>query len=454
MIKQKLQSAWDWTKDKARRFWKWGVVIVVGGVVLATAIPPANVSFESLPNVKRIPEQALYRITFDKYSEVEIPENDTPEIKLKKWGDETYIKIKFNGFDKKVKPKQEDKKLKWKGKDMEVHLYPLEKTEEHAEGFEFEIILKKRPATNKIVLNIETKDLDFFYQPELTQQEIDEGAVRPENIVGSYAVYHSSKWGNEYKAGKAFHIYRPKIIDDEGNWIWGEMDISNSALTITTDQQWLDNAVYPVVVDPTIGFETEGGTYGESPEAFPRGSRFTATEDGTIDEIHVYLKDQDNFYAVECDAAYYNDSEDFQKASGGETIAQNSNQWNDVFTMEATKPTFSNTDDVWLLVWCQETAYSFEIPWDAGSTDQGITNGGPPSYNSWAASFPFGVKEDRKYSIHADYTADAPPAGTNIQINIGDNWKAIELMKINIGDAWKDVDGVWINIGDAWKTIY
>lgn len=44
--------------------------------------------------------------------------------------------------------------------------------------------------------------------------------------------------------------------------------------------------------------------------------------------------------------------------------------------------------------------------------------------------------------------------GTNTQINIGDDWKAIAAMQINIGDTWKAVEGAQINIGDTWKTIF
>jgi len=44
--------------------------------------------------------------------------------------------------------------------------------------------------------------------------------------------------------------------------------------------------------------------------------------------------------------------------------------------------------------------------------------------------------------------------GTNLQINIGDVWKACPLAKINIGDTWKAVEGMQINIGDTWKTIF
>src|SRR3990167_10102338 len=47
----------------------------------------------------------------------------------------------------------------------------------------------------------------------------------------------------------------------------------------------------------------------------------------------------------------------------------------------------------------------------------------------------------------------AAAGGTNMQVNIGDAWKAVPAMQINIGDVWKTVAGAQINIGDAWKTI-
>lgn len=71
-----------------------------------------------------------------------------------------------------------------------------------------------------------------------------------------------------------------------------------------------------------------------------------------------------------------------------------------------------------------------------------------------------GVKEfNAKTTQHAteypvitvDYTEAA--AGTNFQVNIGDDWKDVESIQINIGDVWKDVAGAQVNIGDAWKEI-
>jgi len=189
MIKEFLTKVWEkiktfgrWVKRKVKQI---AITLGIIGIATAATIPAVlpDKSFESLPNVAK--EQGLYRVTFDQWSDVELPEIDVPTAKLKKWGDETYIKISYPDFDKKIKPKQENKKLKWKGKDMEVHLYPLEPREFEENGhqvkqlenggFEFEIILKKKPTTNKIVLNIETKGLKFYYQPPLNQEKQEEG---------------------------------------------------------------------------------------------------------------------------------------------------------------------------------------------------------------------------------------------------------------------------------------
>jgi hypothetical protein len=52
-------------------------------------------------------------------------------------------------------------------------------------GFEDEIILQE----NVFAFPIEdAQDLDFIDQPKLSPEEIAEGAVWPENVIGSYAV--------------------------------------------------------------------------------------------------------------------------------------------------------------------------------------------------------------------------------------------------------------------------
>jgi len=60
---------------------------------------------------------------------------------------------------------------------------------------------------------------------------------------------------------------------------------------------------------------------------------------------------------------------------------------------------------------------------------------------------------EKLVGIYALVETEAP-VGTNIKINIADDFKDVESMKINIGDVWKDVAEVKQNIGDAWKVVY
>ena len=190
-----------------------------------------------------------------------------PNLKISRW-DEVSFKIKPKDLDKIASA---DKTVNFNGDKIELitpkidyKMYELPISEENPEGaFEYEIDLKEKPVANVVELDIETQGLDFFYQPALTQEEIDSGNVMPENVIGSYAVYTSEEkinwdYGKKYKAGKVGHIYRPKIIDANGEWVWADMKIENALLTITIPQKFLDNGIYPITVDPTIGYTSVG----------------------------------------------------------------------------------------------------------------------------------------------------------------------------------------------------
>jgi hypothetical protein len=128
----------------------------------------------------------------------------------------------------------------------------LYETSQHIEGYEINLILLKIPSTNIFYYPITVKNAEFYYQPPLTPEEVSRGNVRPENVVGSYAVYGPKK-NNEFGTGKIMHIYRPKVIDAKGNWVWGVLDYKNGILSVTVDSDWLKNALYPVTIDPIFG---------------------------------------------------------------------------------------------------------------------------------------------------------------------------------------------------------
>jgi len=164
-------------------------------------------------------------------------------------------------------------------------------------GIEFEIVLKQKPPTNALVLPIQTAGLNFFYQPELTAGEIAKGHYRPENVIGSYAVYHKTKrddytklGGKNYRCGKAFHIYRPKLTDALGAAVWATLDVNvaTGRLTITAPQTFLDAAIYPVIVDPTFGDDGIGASDYAVSANEAKGQSGAPGSTGAAESISVY----------------------------------------------------------------------------------------------------------------------------------------------------------------------
>jgi len=188
-----------------------------------------------------------------------------PQVKLKKWDNEVNFSARLI-TDVKQKPSKKEDTISTDN----IRFYNLDDSDEFPEGgYEFDVLLKSKPDTNIMTFSIQTKGLRFVYQGELTEEDIKLGAVRPDNIIGSYAVYYDGnpinvEGGKEYKAGKAFHIYRPKIKDANNNWTWGELsiDTANNLLTVTIPQEFLDMATYPVshAAGLTVGYTTAGAS--------------------------------------------------------------------------------------------------------------------------------------------------------------------------------------------------
>jgi len=220
-----------------------------------------------------------------------------PQVKIMRWDNE--VNFSMRAEEKAGATLLEDKGVvKYITPDYEVHQYDKPDASEEG-GFEFEWVLNKKPISNVLSTTIETKGLDFFYQPELTQEEIAEGGERPENVIGSYAVYHSTKSNHKvgdknYKSGKAFHIYRPKAIDTNNNESWCELNIGGGILTVTTPQKFLDTATYPVRIDPTFGYTSIGATFltntGGSLLVATASlvNTYTATAGDSVTDINIY----------------------------------------------------------------------------------------------------------------------------------------------------------------------
>ncbi|RLG14059.1 MAG: hypothetical protein DRN66_02990, partial [Candidatus Nanohalarchaeota archaeon] len=359
-------------------------------------------------------------------------EKSKPEVKLEKWGNETFLKVSRPSVsyspgslvNDKIPPlvgkRLSDSKVKFINHKEEVHIYSLE------EGMEYEVILKEKPNSNIIEMEIESQDLGFYYQPPLNQEKQEEGLTcnetdcwdengtnmvhRPENVVGSYAVYHKNKKGDyskmrgkNYMAGKAFHIYRPKIIDTNGNWIWGKLNVDEKEgiLSITIPQEFLDNAVYPIKIDPTFGYDTVGGSH-VTINGRISGTYFMG-DAGTANSLTGYFQ---KYFSQKSKGAIYKQSDNTFVAETNEVTAANGCNW---YEHTFSSPPTITAQNYYLVMW--GATNNDILYYDTGG------NGGydVETYGTFPANW-VPTSEDRKYSIYCTYTAgggDTTPPTTN-----------------------------------------
>ena len=330
-----------------------------------------------------------------------------PQIKIKRWDDEVNFLMKLTNTDiDNPELTYEGDRIVWTKKNIACRLWDIPANPEYLEkAYEFEIVLPKKPTTNKIEFAIQTKGLDFFYQPALTQAEIDEGQFRPENVVGSYAVYCSENkinltGGKLYRTGKFGHIYRPKIIDSIGKSIWGvlNIDVPLGLLTITIDQSFLDIAVYPVFIDPTFGYTTAGASGAGYGANWINSSSLTYTGAvGTGVSMSIYgAKGAAN---SNLQMALYNTASPSNLIANGSTpsvlVNSTAQWWTSNFS---TGPTLSAVQ--YYLAYNQDNAPT--IYYDSGANRYYVSQ----AFGTWPSTISWGdAGAGIKFSIYCTYTA-------------------------------------------------
>lgn len=301
--------------------------------------------------------------------------------------------------------------------------------DEKKPNLELEIILDDRPDSNVFELSIQSKGLDFYYQPELTEREVEEGMIRPPHVVGSYAVYHSTKKNNKYKTGKAFHIYRPQAIDNNGAWTWADINISNGKMTITVPQNFLDNAIYPVTIDPTFGYDEQGATYAEIIPRRAQGSVFTAPEDGELKSLSVYVEGMET---IERRLAVYNPSDGSLHSQSDVSDDSWSTGWH---TLNLSGAIEKSSDYILTPVHNGGEKAFVLFYFDTGAANQGV-RGESFDVEDWPTlSDPdnFTFYSNNKFSIYATY---GPPGGTVKYYN-GTEW-VDKPLKAYDGSGWQN----------------
>jgi hypothetical protein len=377
----------------------------------------------------------------------------------------SYEKVKAKGSRKLFTDRME-----WKDSKEEVHAYPLDaKAGMEDGGFEIEVVLNEKPDTNVFDFKIEgAEDLDFFYQPALTQEEIDGGASRPENVVGSYAVYHNEKkdhriGGTDYATGKAYHIYRPRVIDAGGVEQWAALSYENGTLSITVPQTFLDDAAYPLRVDPTFGNTNIGATTGSIEDAFA-GADYTLTAGtGVVSTLHAYVNvttsNKDAIMAIYTSVADPEVDPNAVVANGTATAATLTTGASfRTFTL-ATPPTLNA--GIWTLYINGELdTGSSLVSYDSGA-GAGNSGNGSRAYNGAVDSSYSGIPDsNRIYSMYATYTLS--PGATfgltadnaSTQTNSTDRKYVYSATPATSGTVKGGVARVWIaTAGTASSTL-
>jgi hypothetical protein len=376
---------------------------------------------------------------------------DRAEITLRGWNDEYAItvvpQIPSNAlggsrdFVTEAKRPLLSKRMEYTVGDVTAFIEPVSDNE-----FDIDFTLKSKPDTNVFTYRIEgAEDFDFWYQLALTQEEIEQGAERPENVVGSYAVYHKTNRNHRvgstnYTIGKAFHIYRPKAIDAGGVEVWAQLDYKDGILSVTVPQKFLDEAVYPVVVDPTFGYTTQGASqqdlshdHAHTDYGRAIALKATLTESGEITKITSYITCVSEREAKAKSGIFEYSTSTGSVLTNGKTgeINVTTTGWKDMTF--ATNPTLS-ADDYFLITkgetkttasYSDNTLLNYDTGGASGDSymhSQGDTAAGMNLYDYYYITASTGtpeeyivVEQDRKYSIYATYTASAsaaPSVGT------------------------------------------
>lgn len=116
--------------------------------------------------------------------------------------------------------------------------------------FGFRIDLGARPPRNTLDFTIGGNNISLHLQPPLTTQEITDGAVREDHVVNSIAIKNTAGLKDQYGSNKIGHLYRPRATGANGAGVWCDWSIVNATtIRLTCSQQFLNTAVYPVVVE-------------------------------------------------------------------------------------------------------------------------------------------------------------------------------------------------------------
>lgn len=353
-----------------------------------------------------------------------------PKITLSKFNGEVNLGIRYTGLAPDTASSRPflSKNVEWTQGDVKMEALPIEATDVLQDGgMEINIILNAEPASNVFSFQLDNyKNLDFFYQlplwkemgfkdqkPDCTDTDcttiaengMDVQSHRPENVVGSYAVYYKEHQDHvegqtNYATGKAYHIFRPLVTDANNNTVWADLKYSNGILSVIVPQNFLDTAVYPIKIDPNFGFQTQGASVNTHTAdfAFSNPVTFSPATAGTMTSYTIFCSGTGT---TKVKMALYN----------GTTLI-NSTQPNSGTCTSAGGGAFLTVNAGTATTISAAVAYRFAFKNDSSSNSEWWDAGGAGntgfSASVFANEFGTGVTwsdlgVDRKYSLYATY---------------------------------------------------
>lgn len=175
-----------------------------------------------------------------------------------------------------------------------------------------------------------------------TRQNIEDfipGSTYELNVPGSYCI-DIDRSNNEFRAGKWGHLFVPELVDSIGRKIFvKDFRIENGMMKFELPRTWMRNAVYPVILDPTIGYTGEGALEYNNADYFGV-CRLNTTTDGSggdISTFHWFIHDNNDGISDGKAAVYDGWQNGANRVSNSVTLAAGSQVagWN-VFAVTGT----------------------------------------------------------------------------------------------------------------------
>jgi len=248
--------------------------------------------------LEKIANKELYRmVSHGATIDIGSLDDDTtfyPEVDMSKWGGECCIKIS-HADKSKIKPyKKAKEKTTSNNLKIEVDVEGTGRKHRFSEcSLEWDVEYSSAadlPSDDIERFELNTPDnLTWYHQGELTQEDLNDGCTRPENVINSYAGYFNKKH-NEYETGKFGHIFRSKLIANDGEEVWVIQEIIDDTLCINIDRDWCNLHGFPIILDPTFGNEGQGASGNIFITGFPFAAitAFSATAGDTITAFSVW----------------------------------------------------------------------------------------------------------------------------------------------------------------------